>query len=118
MNMIRHYNVFIQFNATEMIRNRPPTSLYDVAQIVQQHALIIDSSEQGLPTMATNCDKVRSLIAIVVPLDTNGTPMMDGRIESHGSRPGPGAQYDTGSGSPDVLFYHEGVCGIQPVVRL
>jgi hypothetical protein len=30
MNMIKHYNVFIQFNATEMIWNRPSTSLYYV----------------------------------------------------------------------------------------
>jgi hypothetical protein len=117
MDIIRHYNVFIQFNATEMIRNRPQTCLCDVAHIVQQHALIMDSSEQRLPTTAANCDKVHSLSAIVVFLDTNGTPMMDGRIASHGSRPGPVAQCDVGSGSPDFLFYHEGECVISPIVR-
>jgi hypothetical protein len=85
MNVVRHYHKFvgIQSDFTTNFRRTEPFLPRDLPVFVHSHFAVHDLAEETRPILRDEGDEVPAYLTVVVPFETDRTPMVSFRIVSH-----------------------------------
>gem|GEM_PF-2625151 len=77
MNMIWHYNVFMQNNIQKMFRNFQPTFVGNFSCIIQYYFTMNDFPKQTFPVFYAYCNKIQSCLRIIISFQADRFSMVD-----------------------------------------
>ena len=83
VKMIWHYRKFVKSNIFEFIRNFPPPKISHLARLIQIHLAILNIPKQTFHILRANCDKIRSILRIIIFFIPYRSPMMNFCIINH-----------------------------------
>ncbi len=75
MDVIRHYDEFVQFNGGKTLGKRLPRIFHNVTHL--GHLKI------WLMPLQARCHEIGSRLAIIIAFETNGTPLVLFRVVTH-----------------------------------
>jgi hypothetical protein len=76
VDVVGHYDERIQFNEREMVRDVFPTTLGNLACLVQPHFTVHHMPKEAFPLAGASGDETRAGLGVIVSLEADGTAMV------------------------------------------
>ena len=83
VKMVRHHLKDVQYHGGKPHGKGSPRYLHDPAGLAQHHLVLQDLPEEGAFILDAHRDEIRYASTVVVPAQTNGTPVMNPGIVGH-----------------------------------
>ena len=83
VEMIRHYNVIVQFNFRSQNGRPKPFIFYNPPVCIQLHTVINNFTKETFMAMSAYGDEIHPCLRVVIRLQAYGPAMVSMRIVSH-----------------------------------